>query len=115
MVVVATGRDDVPVTDWVAELAPLGLLPVAEIGSGMEGTVLRLQGDLVAKVWHSAGEDDLAVRQRFYADVADALPLRTTRMLDVVRVGERWASIEPLLHGIPLAGPPTPPCRGGRG
>ena len=95
-------------TDWVAELAPLGLLPVAEIGSGMEGTVLRLQGDLVAKVWHSAGEDDLAVRQRFYADVADALPLRTTRMLDVVRVGERWASIEPLLHGTPLAGPPTP-------
>ncbi len=47
------------------------------------------------------------MRQRFCADVADALPLRTTRMLDVVQVGDRWASIEPLLHGTPLAGPPT--------
>ena len=91
--------------DWSAALAPLGLTPVGEIGSGMEGTVLRLEGDLVAKVWHAAGPDELAVRQRFYADVASALPLRTTRMLDVVRVGDRWASIEPLLHGTPLAGP----------
>ena len=94
-------------TDWTHAFAPLGLVPVEEIGSGMEGTVLRLQGDLVAKVWHSAGEDELVVRQRFCADVADALPLRTTRMLDVVQVGDRWASIEPLLHGTPLAGPPT--------
>ncbi|QWZ09024.1 phosphotransferase [Nocardioides panacis] len=91
----------------MADLAPLGLAPVEEIGSGMEGTVIRLEGDLVAKVWHAAAPDDLAVRQAFYADVADALPLRTTRILDVVRVGDRWASIEPLLHGIPLAGPPT--------
>lgn len=96
------------VTDWTAAFAPLGLVPLDEIGSGMEGTVLRLEGDLVAKVWHFAGADDLAVRQRFYTDVADALPLRTTRMLDVVPVEERWASIEPLLHGTPLAGPPTP-------
>ena len=96
------------VTDWTAAFAPLGLVPLEEIGSGMEGTVLRLEGDLVAKVWHFAGADDLAVRQRFYTDVADALPLRTTRMLDVVPVEERWASIEPLLHGTPLAGPPTP-------
>ena len=92
--------------DWAAELAPLGLVPVGEIGSGMEGTVIRLEGDLVVKVWHSAGPDDLVVRQAFYADVADALPLRTTRILDVVRVGDRWASLEPLLHGTPLAGPP---------
>ena len=91
--------------DWAADLAPLGLTPLGEIGSGMEGTVVRLEGDLVAKVWHAAGPDELAVRQRFYADVASALPLRTTRMLDVVRVGDRWASIEPLLHGTPLAGP----------
>ena len=96
------------VTDWRSAFEPLGLVPVQEIGSGMEGTVVRLEGDLVAKVWHAADADDLAVRQRFYADVADALPLLTTRMLDVVRVGEQWASIEPLLHGTPLAGPPTP-------
>ena len=94
-------------TDWTAALAPLGLTPTEEIGSGMEGTVLRLEGDLVTKVWHHASADDLAVRQRFYADVADALPLRTTRMLDVVRVGDRWASVEPLLHGTPMTGPPT--------
>lgn len=95
------------VTDWASAFAPLGLVPVQEVGSGMEGTVVRLAGDLVAKVWHSAEPDDLAVRQRFYADVASALPLRTTRILDVVRVRDRWASIEPLLHGTPLSGPPT--------
>ena len=95
------------VTDWSAAFAPLGLVPVHEIGSGMEGTVLRLEGDLVAKVWHAAAPEDLAVRQAFYADVATALPLATTRILDVVRVGDRWASIEPLLHGTPLAGPLT--------
>jgi hypothetical protein len=94
-------------TDWTQAFAPLGLAPLEEIGSGLEGPVLRLEGDLVAKVWHSAGEDELVVRQRFCADLADALPLRTTRMLDLVRVGDRWASIEPLLHGTPLAGPPT--------
>jgi Ser/Thr protein kinase RdoA (MazF antagonist) len=93
--------------DWVADLAPLGLTPVEEIGSGMEGVVLRLEGDRVLKVWHAAAPDDLAVRLAFSADVAVALPLRTTRILDVVRVGDRWASIEPLLHGTPLAGPPT--------
>lgn len=96
-------------TDWAAAFAPLGLVPVEEIGSGMEGTVLRLEGDLAAKVWHSAGPEELAVRQRFYADVADALPLWTTRMLDVVRVGEQWASIEPLLPGTPMTGPLTDP------
>ncbi len=95
------------VTDWAAAFAPHGLVPVEEIGSGMEGTVVRLEGDRVAKVWHSAAPEDLAVRQAFYADVATALPLATTRILDVVRVGDRWASIEPLLHGTPLAGPLT--------
>jgi hypothetical protein len=93
-------------TDWTDVFAPLGLVPVEEIGSGMEGVVLRLDGDLVAKVWHLADADDLARRQAFYADVGDGLALRTTRFLDIVRVRDRWASIEPLLHGTPLTGPP---------
>jgi Ser/Thr protein kinase RdoA (MazF antagonist) len=93
--------------DWTTAFAPHGLTPVEEIGSGMEGVVLRLGDDLVAKVWHAAPREELVVRQEFYADVADALPLRTTRILDVVRVADRWATVEPLLHGTPMSGPPT--------
>lgn len=92
--------------DWAADLAPLGLTPVEEIGSGMEGVVLRVQGDRVLKVWHDRGPDRLAVLQSFYADVADALPLRAPRILDVVPVGSQWATLEPHLAGTPLARTP---------
>jgi len=86
--------------DWSAALAPLGLTPVGEIGSGMEGTVVRLEGDRVAKVWRHKQAEELAVLQAFYEAVA--LPVRTTRLLDVLRVGDRWASVEPHLAGEPM-------------
>jgi aminoglycoside phosphotransferase (APT) family kinase protein len=94
-------------TDWAAVLAPAGLVPTELVGSGMEGTVLRVADDRVVKVWHTAGEVDLLLRQEFYDAVADALPVPTTRVLDVVRVGDRWASVEPWLAGRPVDGPVT--------
>jgi aminoglycoside phosphotransferase (APT) family kinase protein len=88
------------VTDWAAALAPHGLRPLHVVGQGMEGVVLRVEGDLVVKVWHHRPVEELEVLQAFYDSVA--LPVRTTRVLDVLRVGDRWASVEPHLAGEPL-------------
>lgn len=88
------------VTDWASALAPHGLRPLHVVGQGMEGVVLRVEGDLVVKVWHHREVEELEVLQAFYDAVA--LPVRTTRMLDVLRVGDRWASVEPHLAGEPL-------------
>ena len=88
------------VTDWAAALAPHGLRPVGIVGAGMEGVVLRVEGDLVVKVWHHRPAEEIEALQAFYDAVA--LPLRTTRVLDVLRVGDRWASVEPHLAGEPL-------------
>lgn len=88
------------VTDWAAALAPHGLRPLHVVGQGMEGVVLRVEGDLVVKVWHHRPVEELEVLQAFYDAVA--LPVRTTRVLDVLRVGDRWASLEPHLAGEPL-------------
>ena len=74
--------------DWAADLAPLGLTPVEEIGSGMEGVVLRLEGDLVAKVWHDRGARPTGrAAVGSTPTVADALPLRATRILTSYRSG----------------------------
>ena len=88
------------VTGWEAALAPHGLRPLAVVGQGMEGVVLSVQDDLVVKVWHHRTDGELAVLQSFYEAVS--LPLRTTRLLDVLRVGDRWASVEPHLAGEPM-------------
>jgi hypothetical protein len=88
------------VSDWATALAPHGLRPLHVVGQGMEGVVLRVEGDLVVKVWRHRTSEELAVLQAFYEVVS--LPVRTTRLLDVVPVGERWASIEPHLAGEPM-------------
>ena len=95
------------VTDWAAALAPHGLRPLHVVGQGMEGVVLRVEGDLVVKVWHHRPVEELEVLQAFYDAVA--LPVRTTRVLDVLRVGDRWASVEPHLAGAPLTAEPGDP------
>jgi aminoglycoside phosphotransferase (APT) family kinase protein len=95
------------VTDWAAALAPHGLRPLHVVGQGMEGMVLRVEGDLVVKVWHHRPVEELEVLQAFYDSVA--LPVRTTRVLDVLRVGDRWASVEPHLAGEPLTAQATDP------
>jgi aminoglycoside phosphotransferase (APT) family kinase protein len=97
---VARPEAAVLVTDWEAALTPHGLRPLAVVGQGMEGVVLSLEGDLVVKVWHHRTDGELAVLRAFYEAVS--LPLRTTRLLDVLRVGDRWASVEPHLAGEPM-------------
>jgi len=89
------------VSDWTAALAPNGLRPLHVVGQGMEGVVLRVEGDLVVKVWRHRTAEELAVLQAFYEAVS--LPVPTTRLLDVVPVGERWASVEPHLAGEPMS------------
>ena len=54
----------------------------------------------MVKVWHHRPVEELEALQAFYDAVA--LPVRTTRVLDVLRVGDRWASVEPHLAGEPL-------------
>lgn len=88
------------VTEWEAALAPHRLRPLGVVGQGMEGVVLSVEGDLVVKVWHHRTGEELAVLQSFYEAVS--LPVRTTRLLDVLRVGDRWASVEPHLAGAPM-------------
>ncbi len=100
------GRPDAGVL-VIDELAALDLRPLDVLGAGMEGTVVRLEGDLVAKVWNTRTAAELAVLQSFYAAVGESLTLRCPRILDVVRVGDRWASVEPLLRGEPMGAVPT--------
>ena len=95
--------------DWAADLAPLGLTPLGEIGSGMEGTVLRLEGDLVAKVWHAAGTDELAVRQRFYADVATRCRCARPGCSTSSGSGTGGRASSRCCTARPLAGPLTTP------
>jgi len=97
---VARPETAVLVSDWATALAPHGLRPLHVVGQGMEGVVLRVEGDLVVKVWQHRTAEELAALQAFYEAVS--LPVRTTRLLDVVPVGERWASIEPHLTGEPM-------------
>lgn len=88
-------------------LAAAGYEPGPLLGSGMEGEVIDLGHELVAKVWHTRGRDDLLARQHFteaLADVAAGDPTRSVlpAVREVVEVGGRWATVERRLPGRPL-------------
>ena len=90
--------------EWLTRLDALGLRPDAVLGKGVEGVVVRLHGGRVAKVWLDRTEPQLRTLQGFYDAVAEAgLPLRTPVVHDVVDLGGRFATLEPLLPGRPLA------------
>ena len=90
--------------EWLTRLDALGLRPDAVLGRGVEGVVVRLHGGRVAKVWLDRTEPQLRTLQGFYDAVAEAgLPLRTPVVHDVVDLGGRFATLEPLLPGRPLA------------
>lgn len=87
----------------------LGYRPGEVLGSGMEGTVIALGPDLVAKVWHRRSAAELSTLQRFYTAVSSAgLPFATPSIHSVVAVDDRWATIEVRLPGVPLTHDPTP-------
>jgi aminoglycoside phosphotransferase (APT) family kinase protein len=96
--------------EWLTRLDALGLRPEAVLGKGVEGVVVRLHDGGVAKVWHDRTEPQLRTLQAFYAAVAEAgLPLRTPVVHDVLDLGGRFATVEPLLPGRPLAAPDPRP------
>jgi aminoglycoside phosphotransferase (APT) family kinase protein len=73
------------------------------LGSGMEGTVLGLDGGLVAKVWFRRTETEAARLAGFYDAVARAgVDLRTPRIRRVLAVHGRAVTVEDRLGGRPL-------------
>lgn len=90
-------------------LSSLGYSPGEVLGSGMEGTVIALGSDLVAKVWHRRSAAELSTLQRFYTAVGAAgLPYAVPSIHSIVDVDGKWATIEARLPGVPLTHDPTP-------
>lgn len=88
---------------WTALLLEEGLRVRSVLGSGMEGTVLELEQDRVAKVWHSRTADELETLRSFYEAVSRAEPsVRTPQIDRVLELDGQCATVEPRLHGRPL-------------
>jgi len=69
----------------------------------MEGTVIDLGDDLVAKIWHTRTAGELEVLRSFYEAVAGAvLPFQTPRIRSVLGFEGRSATVEDRLTGRPL-------------
>jgi len=88
----------------VLELLRDAGFPVTEVlGAGMEGTVAGLDAERVVKLWDSRGPADLERLRTFYDAVHGAgLSLAVPRILDVVAVRDRWATVQVRLQGVPV-------------
>jgi len=96
---VTTGQ----VERWTGFLGREGFEPRAVIGAGMEGTVVELGGDRVAKIWHRRPAHELETLQRFYEAVAaTGIVVETPRILQILALDGEVATIEPRLGGTPL-------------
>ena len=92
---------------WADVLRRSGHRPGPVLGSGMEGTVVDLGGDLVAKIWHRRTAGEAEALRAFYDALADALaaanaPFATPRILQVLCLEGQVATVEPRLSGRPL-------------
>lgn len=88
---------------WADLLTRAGHRPGAVLGAGMEGTVIDLGDDLVAKIWQRRSAADLESLRTFYDAVAGAQPeVRTPRILRVLDLDGQRATVEPRLDGRPL-------------
>lgn len=86
-----------------------GWEPGTVLGSGMEGTVINLSDDQVAKIWHGRSRGDVDLLKRFGAALEEgALPFRTPRVLELLQDGDLVISIERKVHGRSLAARPDP-------
>lgn len=84
-------------------LADAGHVPGSVLGAGMEGVVVELGDDLVAKTWHARTRGDLDQLREFYAAVrTSGIGLATPTIEQVIDVGDQVVSIERRLHGRPL-------------
>lgn len=89
--------------DALAALADRGLVPGEVLGAGMEGVVLALDDNHVAKVWHGRSAAELERLRTFTAGLAEAgLPFATPRVLDVISAGDVLVSVEARLRGRPM-------------
>ncbi|HEY9290902.1 MAG TPA: aminoglycoside phosphotransferase family protein [Microlunatus sp.] len=80
-----------------------GYEPGDVLGSGMEGTVVDLSSELVAKIWHGRTEDDLAAGVTFGTALgAAALPFGTPQVTDLLADGGCVITIEQKVRGVPL-------------
>jgi len=69
----------------------------------MEGTVIDLGDDLVAKIWHTRTAGELEVLGSFYEAVGRVvLPFNTPRIRSVLGFEGRSATVEDRLTGRPL-------------
>ncbi len=84
-------------------LTDAGYHPGRVVGAGMEGVVVDLGDDLVAKTWHTRSAEELERLQRFYAAVSESgLALSTPTIMRVLPVGDQHATVERRLRGTPL-------------
>lgn len=86
--------------DWGRFISALGYSPEALLGRGMEGTVYRLGGDLVGKVWFHRTGAELESLRVFYEELAaQHLPFATPRIVEVHSQDGAAVSIERELPG----------------
>jgi aminoglycoside phosphotransferase (APT) family kinase protein len=87
----------------LANLRSHGWTPGKTLGAGMEGTVIDLSSNEVAKVWHGRGRADLAQLLRFGAALGKApLPFRVSRAIELLEGEGLPITIEQKVHGRPL-------------
>jgi len=80
-----------------------GWTPGETLGAGMEGTVIALSSDEVAKVWHRRDRADLVGLVRFGAALGQAsVPFRTSRAKELLEGEGPPVTIEQRVHGRPL-------------
>jgi hypothetical protein len=80
-----------------------GWTPGETLGTGMEGTVLALSSDEVAKVWHRRDRADLLGLVRFGTALGQtSVPFRTSRAIELLDGGGLPVTIEQRVHGRPV-------------
>ncbi|MFC7625073.1 aminoglycoside phosphotransferase family protein [Microlunatus sp. GCM10028923] len=80
-----------------------GWTPGAVLGAGMEGTVVELSDDEVAKIWHGRSRDDLDALVRFGSALRRvSAPFVVPSVLDLIEDGELIITVERRVHGRPL-------------
>lgn len=80
-----------------------GWTPGETLGAGMEGTVIDLSSDEVAKVWHRRERADLIDLVRFGAALGkSSVPFRTSRAIELLEGEGLPVTIEQKVHGKPL-------------
>lgn len=91
--------------EWLEIFSRRGYAKVTALAAGVEGAIYDLGDGTIAKVWRLRREAELALMQKFYADVASAgLPFGTPEILAVENFSGTAVTLERKLPGQPLQG-----------